>query len=174
MYLYPFLNTASRTKPFEYLRLTSLGVIGALVKVDDTDVVNFLWHTEIIPLCLRIMENGSELSKTVATFIVQKILLDDVGLGHICQTADRFFAISSVLGKMVQSLVEAPSHRLLKHIVRCYMRLAENPKAREALRQVLPTSLQDNTFAETLKNDPAAMRWLVQLLRSVFPDNVPF
>jgi CCR4-NOT transcription complex subunit 9 len=73
----------------------------------------------------------------------------------------------------VQSLVEAPSHRLLKHIVRCYMRLAENPNAREALRQVLPTSLQDNTFAETLKNDPAAMRWLVQLLRSVFPDNVP-
>jgi CCR4-NOT transcription complex subunit 9 len=33
LYLYPFLNTASRSKPFEYLRLTSLGVIGALVKV---------------------------------------------------------------------------------------------------------------------------------------------
>lgn len=33
LYLYPFLNTGSRTKPFEYLRLTSLGVIGALVKV---------------------------------------------------------------------------------------------------------------------------------------------
>ena len=33
-------------------------------------VINFLLHTEIIPLCLRIMENGSELSKTVATFIV--------------------------------------------------------------------------------------------------------
>lgn len=33
LYLYPFLNTGSRSKPFEYLRLTSLGVIGALVKV---------------------------------------------------------------------------------------------------------------------------------------------
>lgn len=33
LYLYPFLNTTSKTKPFEYLRLTSLGVIGALVKV---------------------------------------------------------------------------------------------------------------------------------------------
>lgn len=31
--LYPFLNTGSRERPFEYLRLTSLGVIGALVKV---------------------------------------------------------------------------------------------------------------------------------------------
>lgn len=43
-------------------------------------VINFLLTTEIIPLCLRIMETGSELSKTVATFIVQKILLDDMGL----------------------------------------------------------------------------------------------
>lgn len=35
LYLYPFLNTLSKNRPFEYLRLTSLGVIGALVKVRD-------------------------------------------------------------------------------------------------------------------------------------------
>jgi CCR4-NOT transcription complex subunit 9 len=35
LYLYPFLNTVSKTRPFEYLRLTSLGVIGALVKVSS-------------------------------------------------------------------------------------------------------------------------------------------
>ena len=46
------------------------------MKVDDTEVINFLLSTEIIPLCLRTMELGSELSKTVATFIVQKILSD--------------------------------------------------------------------------------------------------
>ena len=33
LFLYPFLNTTSKTRPFEYLRLTSLGVIGAIVKV---------------------------------------------------------------------------------------------------------------------------------------------
>lgn len=33
LYLYPFLNTVSKLRPFEFLRLTSLGVIGALVKV---------------------------------------------------------------------------------------------------------------------------------------------
>jgi hypothetical protein len=38
LYLYPFLNTGSRSKPFEYLRLTSLGVIGALVKVRSARV----------------------------------------------------------------------------------------------------------------------------------------
>lgn len=38
---------------------------GALVKTDEQEVINFLLTTEIIPLCLRIMESGSELSKTV-------------------------------------------------------------------------------------------------------------
>jgi CCR4-NOT transcription complex subunit 9 len=39
------------------------------------------------------METGSELSKTVATFIVQKILLDDAGLAYVCATAERFYAV---------------------------------------------------------------------------------
>merc|ERR1712072_1164237 len=138
--LYPFLNTVSKDRPFEYLRLTSLGVIGALVKVDDAEVINFLLQTEIIPLCLRIMETGSELSKTVATFIVQKILLDDIGLNYICATAERFYAVSSVLAKMVTTLQQTPSIRLLKHVIRCYLRLSDNPRAREALRQCLPDS----------------------------------
>jgi CCR4-NOT transcription complex subunit 9 len=43
------------------------------------------------------METGSELSKTVATFIVQKILLDEAGLTYICTTAERFYAVSYVL-----------------------------------------------------------------------------
>jgi len=62
----------------------------------------------------------------VATFIVQKILLDEVGLSYICATAERFYAVSTVLSNMVAMLVEVPSHRLLKHIARCYLRLADN------------------------------------------------
>ncbi|KRT80545.1 hypothetical protein AMK59_8460, partial [Oryctes borbonicus] len=90
LFLYPFLHTVSKTRPFEYLRLTSLGVIGALVKTDEQEVITFLLTTEIIPLCLRIMESGSELSKTVATFILQKILLDDSGqrFGDHCHMLD--------------------------------------------------------------------------------------
>ncbi len=153
LFLYPFLNTTSKTRPFEYLRLTSLGVIGALVKVrmmievlalplksltscgntlpqqnDNSDVINFLLSTEIIPLCLRIMETGSELSKTVAIFIVQKILLDDLGLSYICQTYERFYAVGTVLSNMVNALVDSQAVRLLKHVVRCYLRLSDNPR----------------------------------------------
>ncbi|KAJ2977386.1 hypothetical protein NUW58_g7827 [Xylaria curta] len=132
LFLYPFLNTTSKSRPFEYLRLTSLGVIGALVKNDSTEVINFLLTTEIIPLCLRIMETGSELSKTVAIFIVQKILLDDNGLNYICATYERFYAVGTVLSNMVAQLVEQQTARLLKHVVRCFLRLSDNARARRS------------------------------------------
>ena len=166
LYLYPFLNTVSKTRPFEYLRLTSLGVIGALVKVDDSDVINFSAATEIIPLCLRIMETGSELSKTVATFIVQKILLDEAGLAYICATAERCYAVGTVLGdRDGHGSSEQPSARLLKHIVRCYLRLSDNPRARECAAAVpARASCATPPSAACLKDDVATQKWLVQLL----------
>ncbi|MCO5582978.1 hypothetical protein L7F22_036883 [Adiantum nelumboides] len=165
LFLYPFLNTTSKTRPFEYLRLTSLGVIGALVKQNDnSDIISFLLSTEIIPLCLRIMETGSELSKTVAIFIVQKILLDDTGLAYICQTYERFYAVGTVLSNMVTQIVESQAVRLLKHVVRCYLRLSDNPRAREALRACLPAPLRDATFSQLLKNDHITKRCLATLL----------
>lgn len=170
LYLYPFLHTTSstsKTRPFEYLRLTSLGVIGALVKTDEPQVINFLLTTEIIPLCLRIMESGSELSKTVATFILQKILLDETGLSYICQTYDRFSHVAMILSKMVNTLAKEQSARLLKHVIRCYLRLSDNPRAREALRQCLPEQLKDNTFNACLKDDRSTRNWLNQLLKNL-------
>jgi CCR4-NOT transcription complex subunit 9 len=57
---------------------------------------------------------------------VQKILLDEIGLSYICATAERFYAVSTVLSIMVTMLKEQSSPRLLKHIVRCYLRLSDN------------------------------------------------
>ena len=169
LFLYPFLNTATKSRPFEYLRLTSLGVIGALVKADDAEVVRFLLSTEIIPLCLRIMETGSELSKTVATFIVQKILLFDIGLQYLCATPERFYTVSSVLAKMTTGADkgEKPPARLLKHVIRCYLRLSDHARARDALKTHLPNELRDSTFSDYLGDDLGMRRWLFQLLLNI-------
>jgi len=50
LFLYPFLNTTSKTRPFEYLRLTSLGVIGALVKVPEC-----CWHSIATTTCCLLL-----------------------------------------------------------------------------------------------------------------------
>ncbi|RLN40124.1 hypothetical protein C2845_PM01G24290 [Panicum miliaceum] len=135
LYLYPFLNTTYKAKEYEYLRLTSLGVICALVKV--------------------------------ATFIVQKIMLDDSGLMYVCTTRERFLAVSNVLAQMLDGLVEQPSPRLLKHIIRCYLRLTDNPSACDALRTCLPTVLTDGTFNDLLEKDLSTRLWLHQMLHNI-------
>lgn len=165
LFLYPFLNTTSVERPFEYLRLTSLGVIGALVKSDEVEVIKFLLNTEIVPLCLKIMERGTELSKTVATFIVQKILLFDCGLHYVCATPERFMAVASVLRDMVKE--PAVTGRLLRHIIRCYQRLSEHPRARDALKHCLPEQLRNDTFTSLIADDPNMKKWLYQLLLNV-------
>ncbi len=96
---------------------------------------------------------------------MQKILLDDQGLAYICATYERFFAVATVLSTMTTSLMTAPSSRLLKHIIRCYLRLSDNPRAREALRQCLPEALRDGmTFMPVLKEDMTTRRCLATLL----------
>lgn len=190
LYLYPFLSTNARQRPFEYLRLTSLGVIGALVKNDTPEVINFLLTTEIVPLCLNIIEISSELSKTVAIFILQKILLDESGLSYICTTYERFHTVAAVLSKMIDQLVLAnnpnnepqdknsgPSNqiqsnsnstgRLLKHVIRCYLRLSDNTEARKALATIFPEPLKDGTFTTILQDDPATKKCLAQLLANI-------
>ena len=91
---------------------------------------------------------------------------------------------------MVAKLLEHASVRLLKHIVRCYLRLSEHPKyvtticiffislfsffflfllvrAREALRLCLPEALTDQSFGEVIKTEEAVQRWLASLLKNL-------
>ncbi|KAJ9176882.1 hypothetical protein P3X46_012150 [Hevea brasiliensis] len=173
LYLHPFVNNTNKERPHEYLRLASLGVIGALVKVDDAQVIHFLLNSEIFPSFLRCMEVGAELSKTVATFIVHRILLNEDGLKYCCILADRFFAIGHVLGNMIEKLAEDGrlaediSKRLLKHIIWCYQRLSENPRACDGLRCCLPTKLREPSFISVLRDDETAMLCLQKLFHNV-------
>ena len=89
------------------------------------------------------MERGSELSKTVACFIVQRILLDESGLKYICEKAERLNAINTVLCFMIKN---KPSQRLVKHIIRSYNRLAENEEGKNLLQNNLPLEMNEPDF----------------------------
>ncbi|XP_050908077.1 uncharacterized protein LOC127121667 [Lathyrus oleraceus] len=165
-YLYPFLQTTNKLPQFEHLRLSSLGVIGALVKVSNKEVISFLLSSEIIPLCLCNMEIGKEISKMVPTFIIQKVLADDDGLAYICDTAKRFFAVARVL-EMVQIVVKQHSPRLLKLIISCYSRLSDNHRAGIAVTSCLPIMLTNRTFNNYLREDPTTWRLVEHLFENV-------
>lgn len=74
---------------------------------------------------------------------------------------------------MVLQLAKEQSARLLKHVVRCYLRLSDNPRAREALRQCLPDQLKDQTFANCLKDDNSTKKWLAQLVKNLEGNALP-
>ncbi|KAL5052450.1 hypothetical protein RYX36_033132 [Vicia faba] len=174
LYLYPFLKTRNNVPQFEHLRLASLGVIGALVKVNTKEVISFLLSSEIIPLCLSNMEIGKEISKTIATFIIEKILADEDGLAYVCATVERFFAVTRVLDMMLESLQIQPSLRLLKLVIQCYSRLSNNhSRAGIALTRCLPNMLRNTTFINHLREDPAIWRWVNQLYENVGKNEVP-
>src|SRR5258708_2879726 len=73
---------------------------------ENNTVILLLISTEIIPFCLHLMETGSELSKMVAIFIIQKIVLNETGLMYSCPTYERFFAVGTDHCNMVNQLVE--------------------------------------------------------------------
>ena len=104
------------------------------------------------------MERGSELSKTVACFIVQRILLDDNGLRYICEKQERLNAINTVLGFMIKN---KPSSRLVKHIIRSYCRLAENVEGKNLLKSNLPQEMKEPEFINSL--DDSSKKWLQNL-----------
>lgn len=190
-YLFPFLQSATNTtnnpinnnlkqqidmsenilksREFEYLKLTSLGVFGSLVKSDSFDVIKYLLSTEIVPQCLKIMEVSSELSKTVALFIFMRIILNENGLNYICLNEVRLVSVINVLNSMVSNISptnnstnnnsntanannnnpngkngndnNAHPGRILKNLLRCYLRLCDDLSVRSIVKEKIPASL---------------------------------
>lgn len=153
-YLYLFLDTRNTTPPFEYLRLSSLGVLKALVHENDAEGIKFLVcmhvdHMDIIPPCLRIMTTGSMFSKRLATYVLMKIISNDVGLAYICAKSNEEFddanpkVIANILHLMlVEHATKAFDPQLLNFILRCYGGLCDDIKTRETLRLWHPNLLQ--------------------------------
>ena len=103
-FLYPFLKCPNKSKLYEIIKVTSLGVIAALVKIDDSDVINYLIKSEIIPVILKIMQKGTcDIMGQITSFIIQRIINDINGLKYICEMRERLMAIKYVLEVMLQN-----------------------------------------------------------------------
>uniref|UniRef100_A0A3Q7HAQ7 Cell differentiation protein rcd1 n=1 Tax=Solanum lycopersicum TaxID=4081 RepID=A0A3Q7HAQ7_SOLLC len=168
-YFYPFLKPSGDDKPLEYLRLTSLGVLGALAKFDDPygpKVLHFFLETKVVPSCLECMDLCDELSGKVATLIVMKILMQEKGMSYCCATPERFFSIVQVLYRVVEKLTEKPCLLHLMYVIQCLLSLSEIQKvigpSEAFIRQVHP-KLFDNTFKDILRDDHETA-WMLQVL----------
>ena len=180
-YLCPFLNTRNTTSPFEYLRLSSLGVLKALVHGNDAEGIKFLvgMHAnrmDIISPCLRIMTIGGMLSKRLATYVLMKIILSNVGLAYICAKSNEEFndanpeVIANILHLMLVEHATKPfDPQLLNYILRCYIGLCNNMKARETLQLWHPNVLQTLAFEVHRRGDVNTQNLLEEVRKFVVP-----
>jgi len=154
--LFPFLHQTNSSRETEYFKLTSLGIIGSLVKADKPDIIEYLLNADFVPLCLRILKFSQEISRTVAAFIVQKIIGDQGGRCYILQNQERIETVIKVLNKVVLDLTKSFSPRLSKHVVGSYQCLLELPEVTPYLcaqkwQEIIDAQIPDNCDPEFIK-----------------------
>ena len=147
------VNCANKNRSYEIIRVASLSVIAALVKKDDSDVINFLIKTKIIPVILKNMEKGTEIIRKVACFIIQRIIEDINGFKYICEFRERLFAIIYVLNLMLKNKLR---DKLIKNILKIYLCLIENKEAKSLIKQQFPKILKDKGFIQNLDDNSKA------------------
>ena len=64
---------------------------------------------------------------------------------------------------------EAPTSRLLRHIIRCYLRLSDHPRAKETLMSSLPQELVDDTFEQLMNEDNGLKKLMLELRNTLSP-----
>ena len=147
IFLYPFLSNTSKSKPYEYVKLTTLSLFGALVNDNNSKIISYLTGKEIIPLCLRIIERGTELSKFTASFILLRITNNESGFNYICENKNRFYIIIRVLSIALKGKL---SSRIVKFFFKIFARLSENKKIRTILKTVLQEEIKGQNYYENL------------------------
>jgi CCR4-NOT transcription complex subunit 9 len=133
LYLFPFLHATNQSRECECFKLTSLGILGSLVKAEQPEIIEYLLQNEFVPLCLRILKFGQEMSRIVAAFIVQKILSDPNGRKSVCAHQERMETVLKVLNLVLQDLANNFSPRLSKNIVQSYDSMLRAPQAKETV-----------------------------------------
>ena len=147
LFLYPFINNTNKAKPYEYLKLSSLSVINALLTETDNEIISFLIDTEIIPKLLKIMEKGAELTRKIACCIVSQIVQDDNGSKYINETKERYSAIITYMKKMLKiNCNQVTINRILK----AFLKLSENKDAKNILKNDILKEITDKNFINFL------------------------
>nr|QSE03626.1 CCR4 NOT complex subunit Rcd1 Caf40 [Metchnikovella dogieli] len=160
IYLYPLLTTKDSTREFEYVRLTGLGVVGAILKTGNKDATAFLISTEITPLILYVIERCSDLSKTVSLFILHQLLCEKTGIDHICADEELLMKVVHVLNETATDQIEAEAKnaRIIKAAFKCYSELFKNKeKGRLAHKTTSKEFLNDKLILKLLHEEEISL-----------------
>ncbi|KAI5184740.1 CCR4-NOT transcription complex subunit 9 [Nematocida homosporus] len=157
LFLYPILNLSSRADNIETIKTLSLTFISILLdeKEDNCKPIEFFKNTELVPLCLRNMELGSEKTKLAASQVFYSIISTRKGLEYTCQTYDRFMATSMILNSVLTQMETLQSPELLEIVIKTYTKLCGMPNAKIVFSKNRPQMLYAEHIREMVRSNPA-------------------
>lgn len=120
LYLGPFIHSTVQTRECEAFRLASLGVIGNLAKSNNKEVIDYLLKNDFIPRCLRVIKFGQEVTKSLAAFILQRLLAFPGGIADVKASKKKLSILLEVLNIAVNDLIRTYSTRIARNIVIAY------------------------------------------------------
>lgn len=112
------------------------------------------------------MKKGNSITRTVATFILKKILINNEGLEYVCKTWERFSAISQVLRQVALDIDprREGDKKILKNVLTCFLKLSEKPANKDKLRKFIPEEYIHNIESFT---DEQNRTWLRQIKQNL-------
>ncbi|GAB1218909.1 hypothetical protein ENUP19_0009G0015 [Entamoeba nuttalli] len=139
-FLTPIFALTQVEREIEYLRLTSLGVIGAMSKTRDPQIVKYLMDKEVLMICIVSIQHAAEISRVIATFILSKLFSESTALENVCETPQKILSIANLLCHSIVTTVMQKrdvNGRLVRYSLDCLNRLSTNPKATPQLHSVV-------------------------------------
>ncbi|KAL7720044.1 Cell differentiation protein rcd1 [Entamoeba marina] len=109
-FLTPIFALTQIERDIEYLRLTSLGVIGSMSKTRDPQIIKYLIEKEALTICIVSIQYATEIPKVIATFILSKLFSDDYALEHACDGQEK-------TSMHLHSLVNENKHVFKEHLL---------------------------------------------------------
>ncbi|EOB12694.1 Cell differentiation protein RCD1 [Nosema bombycis CQ1] len=166
-YLYKYITIYEQAPVYENLRKLTLNVLYALLHNSDLHVHNQMKNTEIVPIILKSIDLGTEAVKIQSIDLFFKIVSSEDGLNYACQTFDRFSAINQVLNSVMYHAVQIKSSRIIKSIIRVYLRLCDKQQIRTNLSASKPDNLSNEEIKKVIQNDPECCKMYKEFLEII-------
>jgi len=111
--LLPLLTNTSQVKPLQYLRLSTLGFVGVLLRFQDDTIMTELIGCNLFPLCVNILKKDSMLAKTVAIRIIERLIYHQVGYAELYENKELFDHILDGINHFASSICSSLSTHLM-------------------------------------------------------------
>ena len=172
-FLTPIFALTQVEREIEYLRLTSLGVIGAMSKTKDPQIVKYLIDKEVLMICIVSIQHASEISRVIATFILSKLFNESIAIDCVCESSQKIISIANLLCHSITSTLNQKrdiNGRLIRYSLDCLNRLSTNSKAVVHLHSVIneyKTLFKDHLLDYISNKDPSLKAKYDELCRNV-------